>query len=169
MTTPIGEMFYHRLPPARLPVIPPGYTVDDMGARYLVPAGQQPWVVRDTYGYPVSWMFVSTETTWMPKANRFIRLDEGECYAWGAMTEPYHRGRGLFTALLVAAGQAMSGRGFELMWVGVAHGNEASRRANLRAGGRPGLELWRDEDGELSSRAIGPPLCMPTLVEALDA
>ena len=82
-------------------------------------------------------------------AGRWLHLADDECYGWEAGTLPEHRGRGLFTALLLASGRAMAAEGRRVMWGGIHDHNLASQRANAAAGFRPVLQLQLHADGDL--------------------
>ena len=87
-----------------------------------------------------AWLWISTGSEWAPPLRHMLELGD-DCYGWDADTLPGHRGHGLFTGLLLAAGRRMAGEGHRLMWGGILDENVASQRANAAAGLRPVLHV----------------------------
>src|SRR5215471_12011986 len=124
--------------------------------------GARAFVARDCDGRIAAWLWVSTGREWAEPLGRWLHLAGDECYAWGAGTRPEHRGRGLFTALLLASGRALRLEGRRLQWGGIHDSNLASQRANSAAGFRPVLQLELGAGTDL--RTAPAPYADPRLV-----
>ena len=124
--------------------------------------GARAFVARAADGRIAAWLWVSTGREWAAPLGRWLHLADDECYAWEAGTLPEHRGRGLFTALLLASGRALAAQGMRLQWGGIHDHNLASQRANAAAGFRPVLHLTLDTGGELHTSPT--PYADPRLV-----
>ena len=111
--------------------------------------GARAWVARTADGSIAAWLWVSTGREWAAPLGRWLHLADDECYGWEAGTLPEHRGRGLFTALLLASGRAMAAEGKRVMWGGIHDHNLASQRANAAAGFRPVLHLQGCPGGDM--------------------
>jgi hypothetical protein len=111
--------------------------------------GARGFVARACDGSIAAWLWVSTGRVWAAPIGRWKQFADDECYGWEAGTLPEHRGRGLFTALLLASGRVMAAEGARFQWGGIHDHNLASQRANAAAGFRPVLHVHVHAHGAL--------------------
>lgn len=90
-------------------------------------------------GRIVCYCWATTGSICIGEMDTRLRLPAGETYLFECATLPSHRGRGLYTSLLVAVCGALGEEGLRRAWIGADLPNVASQRAFASAGFQPAL------------------------------